>query len=134
MRCWQPYGLNAAAKKFLEENGFLEEIETSKCPHCGKTIASGLRLKHTIYINLERGFYESDAMEEWTLKDGRKARRVEDFCVWSSGPMTFDCLEIDGQKVCQWTPEEASAACGEEISGPDDGEELPEDVLDNDVN
>lgn len=139
MRCWQPYGLSAAAKKFLSDNG-VTEAKTSKCPHCGKSIVEHVSLMFTIYETKERGFYEDDQMECWPLRDGRFAKRVQDFCVWSSGPMTFDCLAIDGQKLCQWTAEEASAACGEEIcfesgeteeamqgGGPDDEGESPEE-------
>lgn len=127
MRCWQPYGLSAAAQEFLNGSGVLEESETSACPHCGKTIMAVKRLKFTVYKTAERGFGESDDLEEWSLQDGRKARRVQDFCVWSSGPMTFDCLEIDGKKEFQWTAEEASAACGEEI-GLDPDEDADDEL------
>lgn len=84
-RSTQYIGLNKAAVKFLEEFG--ELVET--------------------YHMTEGMFEEPVRGGIYRLCSGRVAREVEQVCPWSSGPMIFTCLEIDGVMRFRWKEDES---------------------------
>ena len=114
MRMTQPYGLSDEAREFLDANCKL--IPTENCPHCGKPVRwNKVSTKYDIIEGM-CGVQDGVNLYIYELKDGRKIRTVQQFVVWSSGPMIFECLMDDkGRKFCEWTREEVLATCGEDL-------------------
>jgi len=104
MRCYQHVGLKPEALKFLQQNVVM--VPDSVCPNCKHVISTKMKCKLIRKIDL---FYEDGPGEfEYTLKDGRICKEKLDSSPWSSGPVGFTCLEIDGEKMFEWTEAEMS--------------------------
>jgi hypothetical protein len=108
MRCTQYFGLSASALEFLDTNAKKPEFKT--CPTCGNEQI--VKPSARIYASAKEQGMFSDGPElyEYDLQDGRVAREVVQAVPWSSGPCIFLCLEIDGEKVCQWPEEDLNNA------------------------
>ncbi len=88
MRMTQPMGLVPKAQAFLKEHAVLE----NHCEHCDRN--SG-------YVGKEigrTGMFDDLQLFEYALKDGRVAKEFVQATVWSSGPMIWVALEVDGEK------------------------------------
>jgi hypothetical protein len=79
MRTTQWIGLTANAKVFV---GNLEILESD-------TYAIGM-------------FEEEIPLKKWVTPQGKIVREVVQTAPWSSGPMIFTYLTIDGEKKYQW--------------------------------
>lgn len=102
MRQYQHMGLTPDAQHFLEEN--VVTIPDIICPNCGEVIKQ--KMDATV-IGREALFYDDGpAIIEYKLDDGRICTEVLQCSPWSSGPMGFMCLEIDGKRMFEWTDEE----------------------------
>jgi hypothetical protein len=55
-------------------------------------------------------FGEELSLGAWKLKDGRVVREIEQASPWSSGPVIFTCLEVDGERIGEWSQEEIDKA------------------------
>jgi len=84
-------------------------VGTRPCPHCGKfteekmeTIADG---RYTLGM-----FGEEEPLRTYKLKDGRTAMEVVQAEPWSSGPVIFTCLEVDGERIGEWPQKEIDNA------------------------
>lgn len=98
MRCHQYVGLTKEAEKFLEEN--VERVPATTCPKCGEVIST---TPNVIATDFQDAFYgDGPTMNTYKLKDGRVAKEILQAQPWSSGPMSFLCLEIEGKKLFQW--------------------------------
>ena len=74
------------------------------CPDCGCVITT--RPTCFIYDELDVWHGSGPELKEYTLQDGRMAREVVQAIPWSSGPVVFLCLEIDGEHKFTWSDEE----------------------------
>jgi hypothetical protein len=109
MRCTQYVGLSIESRVFLDENA--NKIGESICPHCG----SYTREKFET-INNGRFvcgmFGEELSLTTFRLKNGRVAMEVIQEEPWSSGPVIFTCLEVDGVRVAEWSQEDMDKKIG----------------------
>jgi len=104
MRCHQFVGLTKEADQFLADN--VERIPNEFCPHCNKQISDKM---HVISSEHQDAFYgDGPSMRTYTLKDGRICKEILQTQPWSSGPMSFLCLEIEGVKFFEWKHNEAT--------------------------
>lgn len=108
MRCTQIFGLSSEARKFIEEN--VKERDCNFCKHCGKP--NGTEHDSKIYESAAHVgmFDDGPDLYEYQLKDGRVAREKVQDAPWSSGPCIFLCLEVDGERICEWPQEEIDHA------------------------
>jgi hypothetical protein len=103
MRCTQFVGLTGEARDFLDGN--VNMVDSRPCPHCGK-------MTETEMEKIDEGrftvgmFDEEIPLSTYRLKDGRIAREVVQADPWSSGPVIFTCLEVEGLRIGEW-PQEA---------------------------
>lgn len=103
MRMTQWIGLNHEADAFLSDNAL--KIGCRECPHCGKYTEEKYDLIEDNRSTI--GMYDDEIkLKTYKLKDGRIAREVEQCSPWSSGPVIFTCLEIDGKRTFKWSGEE----------------------------
>lgn len=107
MRCTQWVGLSIEAEAFVKQNA--KKVGCRPCPHCGgyteeryDTVKDG---RYT-----EGMFDERHTLKTYRLEDGRLAKEIVQASPWSSGPVIFTCLEIDGQRVGEWPQEEIDRA------------------------
>jgi hypothetical protein len=98
MRCYQFVGLTNEAKKFLEEN--VEMIPNMVCPDCGKVLTTKQNIINTETMDLFYG--DGPTVNQYRLNDGRVISEVVQGVPWSSGPMAFLCLLIDGVEEFKW--------------------------------
>ena len=107
MRCTQWVGLSVEARDFLDKNA--NTIGSRPCPHCGKHTEE---VMETVKVDAcaTGMFGEELPLEAWKLKDGRVAQEVEQASPWSSGPVIFTCLEIDGERIGEWPQEKIDNA------------------------
>jgi len=106
MRSTQYIGLNNMAREWLQEYTRLVKTEIV-CPHCGGTIPNGVRQAKSPSGNNIMGMCgEQIPLMKYTIQDGNEVYEVEDTVIWSSGPMIFTCLEMDGIKFFCWTESE----------------------------
>jgi len=102
MRCHQYIGLTKEAEAFLLAN--VERIVDLTCPKCGEVISTKLNI---LKIESEDAFYgDGPTLSTYKLKDGRIAQEVVQVQPWSSGPMSFICLEIEGKRCYEWKEEQ----------------------------
>jgi len=100
-------GLTPDAEDFLREN--VIRIPDVICPKCGEVITTKM---DTSVLRREALFYDDGpAIIEYKLKDGRTCTEIIQCSPWSSGPMGFMCLEIDGKHMFEWTDEEIETYC-----------------------
>jgi len=106
MRCYQHIGLTDEAEHFLDVNA---ETESVKCPTCG----CGTVTRRKILKTEEEALFYDDGplLQTYLLKDGRECKEAVQCAPWSSGPMGFLCLEIDGEEVFKWTEKEIEDHC-----------------------
>lgn len=108
MRMYQEIGLKPEAKKFLEENAI--KIPHSFCPACGHILSFKF---DTVTYEFHNSFYgDGPHLQEYKLKNGTKVREIIQAEPWSSGPMAFFCLEMDGMRMFEWTSEEIEERLG----------------------
>jgi len=116
MREAQYVGLTAAGSAFLREN--IEMIPDMVCPKCGEVISH--KMNERIYSEekyQDETFRDPD-LHEYTLKDGRKVREVIQIQPWSSGPMSFICLEDEnGKRMFEWKEDRQTYSEYDEITG-----------------
>ena len=102
MRCYQHIGLTPEAESFLTDN--VEMIPNICCPKCGEIISYKMNSR---VVRVEELFYnDGPCIIEYKLKDGRTCTEIVQCSPWNSGPMGFMCLEIDGQKMFEWSDDE----------------------------
>jgi len=102
IRMYQEVGLKPEAEAFLNENALRKP--TSFCPHCNGVLSEGFDV---IHVEHHDSFYEDGPyLRTIVLKDGRITKEVVQEEPWSSGPVCFLCLEIDGQMMFEWTQDE----------------------------
>jgi len=99
---YQKVGLKPEAQSFLDE--MVRRVDGSRCPHCGGVLS--FKMDSRIYKKVNSFYGEGPALQEFTLKDGRKCREIIQAEPWSSGPCAFFCLEIDGERMFEWTYDE----------------------------
>lgn len=103
MRCTQYVGLSIESRVFLDENA--NRIGGGICPHCGEHSREKFEtIKDGRFIC--GMFNEELPLTTFRLKDGRIAMEVVQADPWSSGPVIFTCLEIDGVRVAEWRQED----------------------------
>ena len=102
----QPMGLAPRAEAFLKEHGILKDY----CEHCDRNNGYERRVYQRV------GMFDDLALCEYTLKDGRTARQFVQREVWSSGPMIWTALEVEGEKFL-WPEEEIEKILTEEQAG-----------------
>jgi hypothetical protein len=74
------------------------------CPECNYVISQKKSIR--IYETKD-AFSEDDlALFEYDLQNGDIVREFLQAQPWSSGPMSFLCLEINGKKIFEWKDEE----------------------------
>lgn len=107
MRCNQWMGLNDKARDFLNHNCVM--IPGDVCPKCGHVLNQKKDCKKREWI---QGMFGLDYMPliDFKLTDGRVASEVVQAEPWSSGPVFFVCLEIDGKRMFEWTQSEIDNA------------------------
>jgi DNA-directed RNA polymerase subunit RPC12/RpoP len=98
MRCHQYIGLTEEAKKWLDEN--VQKIPDSQCPECGHVIST--KMNSIVYSNEDQFYGDCLPLHRYKLTDGRFVAEVLQVQPWSSGPMSFLCLEIAGVREFQW--------------------------------
>jgi hypothetical protein len=108
IRMYQERGLTPAAIEFLEKN--VVEKPGMICEKCGHIMTKTWDCR--VYKNVDSFYGDGPHLQEYTLKDGRKAREVVQTEPWSSGPVAFFCLEIGGEELFSWTDEEIDEALG----------------------
>jgi hypothetical protein len=81
-------GLALKAEAFLKEHAVLKD----PCEHCGRN--SGYVCKEIGRI----GMFNDLVLSEYKLKDGSVAKEFVQHELWSSGPMIWVALEVDGEK------------------------------------
>lgn len=102
MRCYQHIGLTEKAKTFLNEN--VNIVPDIVCPKCDEVITAKMQKSEIRKLKL---FHDDGPLEyEYVLKDGRICKEILQSALWSSGPMGFMCLEIDGEKIYTWSKDE----------------------------
>jgi hypothetical protein len=110
-RSHQYVGLTKEAEIFLLAN--VEKIADTVCHKCGEIISTKPNI-----INMEHvdAFYgDGPDLATYKLKDGRIAKEIVQVQPWSSGPMSFICLEIEGQRYFEWRlVRPLNAGCGQE--------------------
>ena len=103
MRCHQFVGLNKEADKFLRDN--VAQIPNIICPHCKTVISTKRKVLSTEH---QDAFYgDGPTLHIYELKDGRICSEILQAQPWSSGPMSFLCLEIRGKKMFEWKTDES---------------------------
>jgi len=108
MRCYQEIGLKPEAESWLRENVWM--IPNQICPHCQKVISE--RMDSKVYEKVDSFYNDGPHLQEYTLKDGSKVKEVVQIEPWSSGPMSFFCLQKeDGTRMFEWTGDDV---CGRE--------------------
>ena len=95
MRCTQPMGLSPDAMEFLQENAVKKDL----CTHCGRF--DGYEKK----VIGDYGMYESEDLYEYKLTNGKVAREAVQAEIWSSGPMVWLKLIVDGKEFL-WDEED----------------------------
>lgn len=102
IRMYQHIGLTTEAYVFLTEN--TKRVPSSVCPKCSHAIST--RMDFKIYMEEDVFYGDGPSLHEYSLKDGRVVREVIQAMPMSSGPMGFLCLEIDGERLFEWTDDE----------------------------
>jgi hypothetical protein len=98
-RSWSFVGLTDGAESFLEEN--VKKIPSNPCPHCEEYLNE---TRVIIKTETEDSFYgDGPILHTYMLNDGRECKEIIQEEPWSSGPVTFLCLEIDGKRMFEWT-------------------------------
>ncbi len=104
IRCYQEIGLKPEARKFLHEN--CKMLPNLVCPDCGKVIS--MKMDCEVYEQREDFYENGPNLKKYALKDGTVAFEVVQAEPWSSGPVAFFYLEIDGKKMFTWSESEIS--------------------------
>ena len=98
MRCYQHVGLTEEAELFLKEN--VKMVPHVVCPKCQEVISHQPRVLKSKVVDMFYG--DGPSCNTYELKDGRVAEEVVQVAPWSSGPMGFMCLVIDGKPHFEW--------------------------------
>lgn len=100
-RSYSHVGLKEEAQLFLEQNIVMKP---ECCPHCGSVLRESLgKVQYTeedVFVG------EMIPLYEYALKNGCVAKEIFQDIPWSSGPVGFQCLLIDGERKFEWTEEE----------------------------
>lgn len=102
MRCYQHMGVTKEAHEFLVEN--VKMVPSTVCPKCGEVISEKMSIK--VYAEEDAFYGDGPSLCEYTLKEGGVVREVVQAMPWSSGPVGFLCLEIEGKRMFEWPEEE----------------------------
>jgi hypothetical protein len=101
-RSWQFVGLKPEATAWLDENVRTVREPAGKCPTCSRDGYVQCS-REVISSTKHDSFYgEGPTLHVYRLKDGRKVVEVVQDEPWSSGPVTFLCLEVDGKRMFEW--------------------------------
>ena len=99
-------GLTEKAKVFLGANR-ATKLSSVECPHCHWVVSVSVELEPVREYTKEDIFYGQEyPLLEYKLNDDKVAREVIQESPWSSGPVIFTCLEIDGKKQFKWEEKE----------------------------
>lgn len=102
MRCYQHRGVTKEACDFLSAN--VKMVPLIVCPKCGEVISK--KMDCSIYVVKDAFYDDGPSLYKYNLKDGRIAKEVVQAMPWSSGPVGFLCLEVDGNCMFEWPEEE----------------------------
>lgn len=108
MRCTQIAGLSREAINWLNENQ--KEPECEECPHCGHRKITDAHDRVYGDAKLLGMFEDGPDLFEYDLKEGGVAREVVQTVPWSSGPVIFLCLEVDGKRIGEWSQKDIDNA------------------------
>lgn len=106
IRMYQEVGLKLVAKDFLDKNVNMIVDKITTCPHCHKEVSTTMK-REVISILSKDYFYENGpTLRIYRLRNGGVAKEVVQALPWSSGPVAFMCLEVDGVRMFEWTDKE----------------------------
>ena len=102
MRMYQEIGLKKEAVKFLHEN--CKKVPSLVCPDCGKIISEFLDCE--VYEKRDDFCDDGPNLKKYNLKDGTVAHEIVQAEPWSSGPVAFFYLEVNGKRRFVWSESE----------------------------
>jgi hypothetical protein len=103
MRMYQEVGLHPEALEFLKTN--VKQLPNLVCPKCGEVIS--YKMDCEVYDKHDMFHGDGPSLRKYNLQDGRVVKEIIQASPWSSGPVTFFCLEFeDGSKMFEWTEDE----------------------------
>ena len=76
------------------------------CPYCGKEISVTMKREIISKEHRESFYGDGPTFHSYKLNDGREVKEVLQAEPWSSGPVAFFCLEVDGVRMFEWTEKE----------------------------
>ena len=107
MRCYQDQGFTdyEAVADWLDKNCVKEKrihYVCEKCRHEDFSMVVKIFSQHQ-----EDMFYgDGPILHEYQTLEGKVVKEVVQEAPWSSGPMGFVCLEVDGKRMFEWTEEQ----------------------------
>jgi len=103
IRMYQHMGLTPEAETWLEKNCQKEEFDP--CPYCGNLTKTRLKVVAEEVKDMFCG--DGPILHTYLTKDGKKVKEVVQVAPWSSGPIGFLCLELEGEvQIGKWSEEE----------------------------
>ena len=109
IRMYQEVGLKLVAKDFLDKNVNMIVDKITTCPYCLIVISTTMK-KEVIGTISEDCLYEAGpTLHTYRLRNGGIAKEIVQAMPWSSGPVAFLCIEVDGKRMFEWTDDEISA-------------------------
>ena len=106
MRCYQHRGLTERAEMFLMQHVIM--VSDKVCPKCGNVISQKKKVISTEHIDMFYG--DGPDLHTYELKSGDTVKEVVQSSPWSSGPVCFLCLIIEGKRMFEWSQKEIDNA------------------------
>ena len=106
MRCYQHRGLTKEAEKFLTQH--VKIIPDKFCPRCSEVLSWKKKVISTEHIDMFCG--DGPCLHTYELKSGDTVKEVVQSFPWSSGPVCFLCLIIEGKRMFEWDQKEIDNA------------------------
>jgi len=105
IRCYQHVGLKEGAEKWLDENVARVPVPEHTCSKCGHVDTKEVwDLVDHEQVDCFMG--DGPFLSIYNMKNGGVVKVVLQAEPWSSGPMGFLCLEVDGKRMFEWTEDE----------------------------
>lgn len=103
MRMYQEVGLKHEANEWILKNCKVEP--KSFCPHCNHVLDYGLVSK--VYEKKDSFYGDGPNLRIFECNDGSTVKEIVQAEPWSSGPVSFFCLQKEnGELMFEWTIEE----------------------------
>jgi len=106
MRCYQHRGLTLTAEKFLMQH--VTMVPDEVCPTCGELISQKKKVIAIEHIDMFYG--DGPYLHTYELKSGDTVKEIVQSSPWSSGPVVFLCLVIEGKRMFEWDQKEIDNA------------------------